>query len=158
MNCFFRERDKRNAPNQRGDRLRISQKDGEPCNINGIETGTCHVAKDAIERICSFMEYIGNMTGWHFNENDWDCWENMQFFKFSKGSFKGDGKSLTIEHFNEFIRRNPLSWAMTSGADIEYTIEEPHRFPFDLYKHESKHEAPQSINTNIAELRMADGW
>ena len=133
MNDFFRERDKHSVPKQRGDRLRISRNDGEPFNINGIETGVCHIAKDAIERICGFMKYLGGLTGWTYEVADWNCWENMQFFKFTKGSFKGDGRTLTINNFNEFIHRNPLSWAMTSGADIEYTIEEPSRFPFDLY-------------------------
>ena len=134
MNAFFRERDKRNAPNQRGDRLRISQKDGEPCNISGIETGCCHIAQDAVDRICSFMTYVGELTGWPFNGGDWNCWGNMQFFKFTKGSFKNDKKTLTITNFNDFIRSDPLSWAMTSGQDIEYTIETPSRLPFDLYK------------------------
>ena len=134
MNNFFRERDKYNAHNQRGDRLRISSKNGDPCNINGIETGVCHIAKDAIDRIRSFMQYIGDLTGWVFNDVDWDCWKNMQFFKFTKGSFKNDNRRLNIANFNEFIKRNPLSWAMTSAQDIEYTIEEPSRLPFDLCK------------------------
>lgn len=134
MNEFFRERDKRNAPNQRGDRLRISQKNGEPCNINGLETGCCHISEDAVERICSFMKYIGELTSWQFSNDDWDCWRNMQFFKFTKGSFKGDKLTLTIDNFNSFIKQNPLSWAMTSGQDIEYTIETPDKLPFDLYK------------------------
>lgn len=134
MNEFFRERDKRNAPNQRGDRLRISQKNGEPCNIDGLETGCCHISEDAVERICSFMKYIGELTSWQFSNDDWDCWRDMQFFKFTKGSFKGDKLTLTIDNFNSFIKQNPLSWAMTSGQDIEYTIETPDRLPFDLYK------------------------
>ena len=94
----------------------------------------CHIAKDAIDRICGFMKYIGGLTGWTFKGADWNCWENMHFFKFTKGSFKGDRRTLTINNFKEFIQRNPLSWAMTSAAEIEYTIEEPSILPFDLYR------------------------
>lgn len=135
MNAFFRERDKYDGPRkQTGDKLRISNKKGEPYNIEKIETGTCHIAQDAIKRICDFIRYIGSLTEWPFYDNDWDCWENLQFFQFTKGSFKGDKKTLTISNFNSFIQRNPLSWAMTSGQDIEYTMETPSRFPFNLYR------------------------
>lgn len=134
MHKFFRERDAISVKNQRGDRLRISQKSGEPFNVNGVETGCCHIAKDAVERICKFMEYIGDLTTWKFNETDWDCWDNLQFFKFTKGSFKGDKMTLTVKNFNDFVSKNPLSWAMTSGSDIEYTMETPSQFPFDIYR------------------------
>lgn len=34
-------------------------------------------------------------------------------------------KTITIQTFKDFIEKNPLSWAMTSGDNIEYTLEEP---------------------------------
>ncbi|MDR1491600.1 MAG: hypothetical protein LBT05_02585 [Planctomycetaceae bacterium] len=39
--------------------------------------------------------------------------------------FKGDKKTITIKNFLEFIENKPLSWAMTSSDNIEYTLEEP---------------------------------
>ena len=133
MHAFFRARDEISIPNERGDRLRLSSSDGEPKNIESIETGSCHINSDAKERICRFMELIGDLTGWTYSPADWRCWNSLQFFKFKKGSFKGDKKTLTIKNFDDFIKRNPLSWAQTSGQDIEYTLEEPSRLPFDLY-------------------------
>jgi hypothetical protein len=49
----------------------------------------------------------------------------MKLSKFTKGDFKSDKKTITIKHFQEFIEKKPLSWAMTSGDNIEYTLEEP---------------------------------
>ena len=135
MNSFFRARDTISIPNERGDRLRISTKDGDRKNIEDSEntqTGECHINEAAASRVCSFMNLIGGQTGWVYNPEDWTCWNNLQFFKFTKGSFKGDRKPLTIQNFAEFIKKNPLSWAQTSGSDIEYTLEEPARLPFDI--------------------------
>jgi len=46
-------------------------------------------------------------------------------FIFTKGDFKGQGKRVNGNNFNELMQKNPLSWAMTSGDNIEYTLEEP---------------------------------
>lgn len=133
MHAFFRARDEISIPNERGDRLRLSSKDGEPKNIEDIETGSCHINENAVERICRFMSLIGNLTGWPYTPEKWQCWKNLQFFKFKKGSFSSDHKTLTIKNFDNFVKQNPLSWAQTSGQDIEYTLEEPSKLPFDLY-------------------------
>lgn len=126
MNEFFRERDSISISKQRGDRLKISQKDGEPINIERIEgNDTCNISEDAKERIEKFLNLIGNSTSWNYNSLDWDCWKGMQFYKFTKRDFKADNKTITISNFKEFIDKNPLSWAMTSGMNIEYTLEEP---------------------------------
>ncbi len=132
MNTFFRKRDEITVPHERGDRLRISDKQGEPQNIEDISTGTCHINVDAKGRIVRFLQLLSDSTDWNFLPDDWQCWENLQFFRFSKGSFKDDKKTLTLVNFAEFLDRNPLSWAMTSGDNIEYTLETPAQFPFNI--------------------------
>jgi len=125
MDGFFRERDGINVKRERGDRLRISSSNGEPENIEGISTGVCNINPDAKARIVKFMQVLARHTEWKYVENDWMCWENMKFYKFTKSDFTGDKKSITNASFAEFISKNPLSWAMTSGNNIEYTLETP---------------------------------
>ena len=129
MDNFFRLRDEINAPRERGDRLRISQKDGTPVNIEGIEEESCNILEDAKERIIKFMNIMGNQTTWEYSDEHWKCWENMDFYRFTKRDFKLDNKTITIPNFKEFLKKNPLSWAMTSGINIEYTLEEPDKLP-----------------------------
>jgi hypothetical protein len=125
MDRFFRERDKISQKNERGDRLRISNKDGTPANIEIIKEGYCRINTDAKNRIIEFMQILSNLTKWKYKDNDWECWEGMKFYQFRKGDFTSDKKTITIQSFREFIEKKPLSWAMTSGTNIEYTLEEP---------------------------------
>jgi hypothetical protein len=125
MDRFFRERDKISQKNERGDRLRISNKDGTPANIEIIKEGYCRINMDAKNRIIDFMQILSNLTKWKYKDNDWECWEGMKFYQFRKGDFTSDKKTITIQSFREFIEKKPLSWAMTSGTNIEYTLEEP---------------------------------
>lgn len=128
MDDFFRERDKISHGKERGDRLKISEKNGNPYNIEG-RSPNAQINSDAVKRIKSFCKLIGDQTQWRFEDRKWICWDNLNFYKFTKSSFKGDNKSLTIKAFEDFILNiNPLSWAQTSTMDIEYTKEEPSRF------------------------------
>lgn len=133
MNSFFRERDAISIPKERGDRLRLSDKKGNPFNIENL-SGSCHINPDAQKRTIQFLELIASATDWDFCPEHWKCWKELSFFQFTKGNFKDDQKTLTSAHFAEFLSRNPLSWAMTSGDNIEYTLETPNIFPFDIYK------------------------
>lgn len=128
MNDFFRERDKLTFKKERGDRLKISSKDGEPYNIEEMEKGLVKINTEASERIKKFIVLMGNMINWDFKEEDWLCWELLKFYKFSKDDFKSRGWRMTNKNFAEFLSLNPLSWAMTSGNNIEFTLEKPSKF------------------------------
>ena len=65
------------------------------------------------------------MTTWKYSDQDWLCWENLHLYKFTKQDFTSQKKTLTNVSFLELFKQNPLSWAMTSGANIEYTLEAP---------------------------------
>ena len=45
--------------------------------------------------------------------------------QFTKSDFKGRNWTIKKENYNKFIELNPLSWAMTSGDNIEFTQETP---------------------------------
>ncbi len=128
MNTFFRERDAITVGKERGDRLKISSKDGTPYNIENGHNALVRINTDATERIIRFMCILGEMTGWNYTNEDWRCWDNLKFYKFSKKDFKSCGWKLTNVDFENFLSLYPLSWAMTSGENIEFTLEEPSRF------------------------------
>ena len=82
----------------------------------------------AVGRVQTFMQMIGEATGWEFDPNDWLCWDELQFYQFSKSDFKANGWRLTNANYERFLSMYPLSWAMTSGSNIEFTIEAPSHF------------------------------
>ena len=125
MNDFFRKRDKISIKNERGDRLRISNKDGSRANIENENSDFCKISEEAKNRILDFIQILSETTQWHFKENDWLCWQSMKCYKFTKTDFKSKNMRINIENYNNFLSKNPLSWAMTSGQNIEYTLETP---------------------------------
>jgi hypothetical protein len=45
--------------------------------------------------------------------------------QFTKSDFIKEDWTITIANYKKFIALNPLSWAMTSGNNIEFTKEYP---------------------------------
>lgn len=129
MNDFFRRRDLISVTKERGDRLRISNSDGTPANIENSENAYCYINTAAKSRIVDFMGILSDLTKWEYLNHNWLCWNEMKLYQFSKKDFKSDNKTLTIQNFLDFIQKNPLSWAMTSGDNIEYTLEFPDKLP-----------------------------
>ncbi|MBR2152427.1 MAG: hypothetical protein IJ944_03975 [Clostridia bacterium] len=128
MHSFFKQRDEITKGKERGDRLKISSKDGTPYNIEKAENDLVEINEDAVERIKTFANMIANSTGWNFIEDSWLCWKQLRFFQFNKSDFKSRGWKLTNTYFESFLELNPLSWAMTSGENIEFTLEKPSSF------------------------------
>jgi hypothetical protein len=128
MNEFFGERDKISVPKERGDRLRISNSDGSPHNIVRNTDDVYKLHDNARERIIKFIALLSGLTTWDYEEKNW-CWEELNLYRFTKGSFDSDGLRINNANFENFMSKNPLSWAMTSGQNIEYTLEEPDRLP-----------------------------
>lgn len=128
MHAFFKQRDKITFGKERGDRLKISSKDGTPYNIEHMQNELYKINEDAVQRIKLFINMVGGLTGWIFENANWVCWEDLNFYKFSKDDFKSRGWKLTNKCFEDFLNMNPLSWAMTSGENIEFTLEMPSKF------------------------------
>jgi len=123
MDEFFRERDEITIQNERGDRLKLSNTDGSPYNIHSTDD-TYRIDQDAVNRIEHFVNMLAELTGWNYRRDVW-AWRNMDLYQFTKRSFDQDGLRINGTNFQNMIEKNPLSWAMTSGQNIEYTLEGP---------------------------------
>lgn len=124
MDKFFRRRDEISISKERGDRLRISNTDGSPANIACDNNNGFYLNEDAVQRIKRFISILEEFTFWKFDDTQW-TWNNFERYIFTKKDFKGQGKRINGRNFQEMIEQNPLSWAMTSGDNIEYTLEKP---------------------------------
>lgn len=126
MDDFFKKRDEINVKKERGDRLKISTKTGDFYNVfRDPKSNTAYINILAVHRIEKFLQLLQETTGWEYLCDDWVCFKNLKPYKFSKSNFSSNKKSLTINNFKEFIEKIPLSWAMTRGSEIEFTIESP---------------------------------
>ncbi len=141
LNEFLRMRDNLNAKgyylngeyqlggrNKRtGDKLMISNTQGIPLNLE--ETGSSfkiHIEEK--ERIKGFITRMCRYLEWEYLPEKWS-WENLKLFKFTTEDFSN--RRLNNGTYIELMAKNPLSLAMTSGTNIEYTLEEPDRITPD---------------------------
>lgn len=124
MDDFFRKRDVISIPNERGDRLRITNRQGDICNVEQQPDGFHKITDDARDRCLKFIDLLSSETLWPYNPANW-IFNDLEIRKFSKSDFTGQNLHINNKTFEEFILKNPLSWAMTSNDNIEYTLEEP---------------------------------
>ncbi|MBU2595572.1 hypothetical protein KJ713_01920 [Patescibacteria group bacterium] len=123
MDDFFRKRDEISIFKERGDRLRISETSGSPANL--IKQGQYYdLNLDAQDRIKKFLKLLSDLTGWTYNEKIWS-WEEYKLLKFTKKDFSGSKIRLNNATYTDLISKKPLTWAMISGQNIEYTLEYP---------------------------------
>ncbi|MBI2465621.1 MAG: hypothetical protein HYV66_00070 [Candidatus Sungbacteria bacterium] len=123
MDDFFKKRDDISIVNERGDRLRISEVDGSPVNI--VKQNYFYsIEADTKERSVKFIKLLSTLTGWKYTENLWS-WSDLILYKFTKKDFASGGISLNNKNFDELMSKKPLTWAMTTGQNIEYTLEKP---------------------------------
>lgn len=126
MNEFLRERDAISIPRERGDRVTITLRGGEgtPHNLVIEEENFYLFNEEAKRRAEKFLMLLSKLTGWQYDEKDWS-WNKWRLSKFTKRDFTGSNIHLGNRTFDEFIAKRPLSFAMTSTQNIEYTLEEP---------------------------------
>jgi hypothetical protein len=123
MDNFFRERDQISVPRERGDRLKISNKDSSPYNIEE-NNGLYKINDDARKRCEKFVHLLSKHTNWEYKANSWN-FNNLNLMKFTKSDFKGMNWTIKKDNWRKFMNLDPLSWAMTSGDNIEFTEEKP---------------------------------
>lgn len=124
MDDFFRSRDQISIKGERGDRLKISNKDNSACNIREIEAGLYAITDEPRQRCERFLKLLSEHTGWSYLANSWN-FDNLKKLQFTKKDFKAQQWTIKKDNWNKFLELNPLSWAMTSGDNIEFTLEEP---------------------------------
>lgn len=126
MDDFLRKRDSICAPREmgareRGDRLIISTVGG-PYNLN--KAGESYaINDDAKNRAEQFLKLLSDLTKWDYKDKDW-IWGGMSIYNFTKDIFSKRGR-ISNRDFENFIKSNPLSYALTSHQRIEYTLEKP---------------------------------
>jgi hypothetical protein len=123
MQNFFNRRDSISATKERGDRMKISNKDSSPYNIERNLEGKFKIIDDAKNRCIQFLKLLEEDTQWTFDVSRW-IFDNLKLYTFKKRDFKSMGWTLKRSDWEKFLNLNPLSWAMTSGDNIEFTIEE----------------------------------
>jgi hypothetical protein len=123
MDEFFKRRDEISVIKERGDRLRISETDGLPTNIEK-RNNFYKINSEAKERIEKFIKILSDLTCWKYNQNNW-TWADLKLYKFTKGDLVGNKIRLNNKNFEELLSKKPLTWAMTNGQNIEYTLEKP---------------------------------
>lgn len=125
MDGFFRKRDAISVIKERGDRLRISETDGSPTNIEKYNN-SYKMKPEAKERVEKFIKILSDLTGWKYAQGNW-TWLDLKLYKFTKDDLAGKKIRLNNRTFEKILSKNPLTWAMTSGQNIEYTLEKPNK-------------------------------
>lgn len=127
MDDFLRKRDKISIPRERGDRIAITIRGGEGLPHNLERDGeTFYLNETAKERGERFIRLLSDLTGWNYEPAKWS-WRKWKLYNFTKGDL-ADSR-LNGQTFAALMARNPLSFAVTSTQNIEFTIEEPDHLP-----------------------------
>ncbi len=128
MDRFFRDRDRLNVKGERGDKFVISTSDSQFVNvIQGVD-GLFAVTNNAWARLEGFLDILSGTTGWTYDASKWNS-KNMRGYRFHKSNFIAEDRSMTIQNYNAFINKSPLSWAITSNDNLEFTLEYPDQLP-----------------------------
>jgi len=123
MDNFFRKRDEISIVRERGDRLKISETNGSPANLVN-QNHYYDLDYDAQERVKRFLKLLADLTKWQYLEKMWS-WKDYKLLKFTKKDFSGRKIRLNNTTYDNLVSKKPLTWAMTSGQNIEYTLEYP---------------------------------
>ena len=107
MRDFFALLDGMKTGKQRPDKL--------PLLEDTLDNGA--IAATPKERTEKFLRAMGELTGWSYQPEKW-AWSGYRTFYFTKGSVKP-----TLGRFQAMAEERPLSWAITSRASVEYTLD-----------------------------------
>ena len=124
MDNFFRRRDKISIKGERGDRLKISNTDSSAYNLCEDKNNLFRINSDAVRRLEQFFEILSKDTGWVYKKNKWN-YKGLKKLQFTKSDFKSKKWNVNKTNWNQMLELNPVSWAMTSGDNIEFTLEHP---------------------------------
>ncbi len=112
LNNLFFELKKLNNGKRGGDKIKISDKNGNLVNFDKDQFN-----QTTKERAISFLSILEQKTGWKYFSKNW-YWGQYNVFQFHKGIIKpSQGR------YNELMLKNPLSLAITSGKTLEYTLD-----------------------------------
>lgn len=133
LNELLRIRDKYNAKgaydgtiyrlggrNKRtGDKLRITNSSGQPINLESINKHY-KIHDDEKNRVVGFIKEMAVFMRLVYDERVWS-WDRLKIYQFTKGILS----AMSNRKYLSLMRKNPLSMAITSGQEMEYTLEAP---------------------------------
>ncbi len=99
------------------DKIKISNTKGEPINLK-MSGKTCELNGEEKQKSEKFLKILSGLTNWNYKKENWQ-WDNLKIYQFSKFAIKPNNRNFEV-----MIAKNPISWAMTSGLAIEYTIDD----------------------------------
>lgn len=114
---FFIQISEINKNRKGNDKIKISNTKGEPVSVK-INGRTCELNEEEREKAERFLKILSGLTGWNYKKENWQ-WTNLKIYQFSKFTTKPNNRN-----FEAMIAKKPISWAMTSGLAIEYTIDD----------------------------------
>ncbi len=119
---FFKRLGQINDGKRGGDKIKISDSKSKLQSFK-LNKGSYSLSGDEKKKAEELLKLLSELTTWEYNPRLWD-WDNKKIFYFSKSNIK-PGK----RNYFELINKNPLSFAITSGLAIEYTLERPNSLP-----------------------------
>jgi hypothetical protein len=114
---FFKQISEISEYKNRNDKITISNSKGEPINITKSRKSTFRLLPEEVRKAELFISILSSLTGWRYKESYWQ-WNDFNLKRFKKENVKPNNKN-----FEAMIKKNPLTWAMTSGLTIEYTLD-----------------------------------
>jgi hypothetical protein len=102
-----------------GDKIKFSNTKGEVVNFDAkqgmFEAKTLEQAEKA-------LELLAKKTGWTYNRTHWS-WVDLHTTVFKKGSI-----TPSQGRYDELMKKNPLSLAITGTLSVEYTLDPDNLF------------------------------
>ncbi len=98
------------------DKIKISNTKGELVNVTK-KSGAFELAPEERQKVEAFIKILADLTGWDYKIKNWQ-WADFKAYTFSKNSVKPNNRN-----FEAMIKKKPITWAMTSGLAIEYTLD-----------------------------------
>jgi len=99
------------------DKIKISNIKGEPVSVK-ISGDFCELDEEENKKSEKFLKILSGLTEWNYKKENWQ-WDNLKIYQFRKSIIRPNNRN-----FEAMIARNPISWAMTSGLAIEYTLDD----------------------------------
>lgn len=98
------------------DKIKISNTKGELVNVIK-KNSVFELAPEEKQKVEALIKILAELTGWDYKVRNWQ-WANFAAHIFSKHSIRPNNRN-----FEAMLKKNPITWAMTSGMAIEYTLD-----------------------------------
>jgi hypothetical protein len=113
---FFVQLENLSSKRLGNDKVKISSPKGEAVNVVKRDD-VFDLEQQEREKVEAFLKILSELTGWNYKIGNWQ-WSNFCLKTFSKKSIRPNNRN-----FEAMMKKKPITWAMTSRAAIEYTLD-----------------------------------